>query len=288
MLLVCLTVLLLALPVAASAQHGVNHDSIALVTAQWRVDTMKGFVFKQVHFAHQEYMRSNQMFSVIEVPPASTVRYRLAYEPQLATTSRQALASRALAAVNGSFFDMQEHNPICYLRINGSEVGDNTPGVDTVNRKYYQYATLVIDSGRIRLLRPEPSRHWERALPHRNVMTAGPMLLWQGSYVLQRRDRTFVTDRHNRTALGLKADGTVVILVADGRMRQAAGLSLFELQRTMRYLGCVDAINFDGGGSSTMYVRGRGEQGIVNYPSDNNLFDRGGQRPVSSVFLIVP
>ena len=147
---------------------------------------------------------------------------------------------------------------------------------------------MVIDSGRIRLLRPEPGRHWERSLSCRNIMTAGPMLLSQGSYVLQRRDRTFVTDRHNRTALGIKPDGTVLILVADGRMRQAAGLSLFELQRTMRYLGCSEAINFDGGGSSTMYVRGRGDQGIVNYPSDNNLFDRNGQRPVSSVLLIVP
>ena len=116
-------------------------------------------------------------------------------------------------------------------------------------------------------------------------MTAGPMLLRKGQYVPQRDDRTFVTKRHNRTALGLRPDGTTVLLVADGRFKdKAEGLTLPELERVMRWLGCTEAINLDGGGSSTMYIK---DKGVVNYPSDNNRHDHEGQRPVSNAILLL-
>ena len=287
----CRTLFLAALMIlaasAAMAQPGANHDSLALARAAWHVDTMRGFVLKQVHFAHQEYMQSNQMISIIEIPKGSPVRLRLAYEPRRTATSLQAQRHHALAAVNATYFDMENHNPICYLRIHGLEVGENTPGLDTVNRKYYQYATLLLSADGPHLLLPDSNRRWERTVKGRDLVTAGPMLLFQGQYVPQRRDRTFATSRHNRTALGIKADGTVLLITVDGRTAESRGLSLFELQRPMRYLGCTEAINFDGGGSTTMYVRGKGERGIVNYPSDNNRFDRQGERPVSSILMIV-
>ena len=119
-------------------------------------------------------------------------------------------------------------------------------------------------------------------------MTTGPMLIQKGVPVPQRDDRTFVTHRHNRTALGIKEDGTTILLVADGRFKhQAEGLSLFELQRIMRWLGCTEAINLDGGGSSTMYVHNKPHGGVVNYPSDNGQHDHEGERPVSNAILVL-
>jgi exopolysaccharide biosynthesis protein len=52
----------------------------------------------------------------------------------------------------------------------------------------------------------------------------------------------------------------------------------------MRWLGCSSAINLDGGGSSTMYIK---DSGVVNYPSDNNQHDHEGERPVSNAILIL-
>lgn len=52
----------------------------------------------------------------------------------------------------------------------------------------------------------------------------------------------------------------------------------------MRWLGCTEAINLDGGGSSTMYIK---EFGVVNYPSDNGLHDHEGERPVSNAILLL-
>lgn len=78
----------------------------------------------------------------------------------------------------------------------------------------------------------------------------------------------FATVRHPRTALGLKKDGTLTILVADGRRRGAAGLTGPEMTEILLREGLVDAINLDGGGSATLYIEGEG--GVQNKPSDGH------------------
>ena len=270
-----------------------NNDSTRLVNAKWKIDTIaEGVVYKHIQLSNNEIFNSNQFICVMEILPQSKARLAFAHRPERTQTSVIARDSNALAAINGSFFDMGKHHPICYLRVCGVQVGENTPQKsDTTNRKYYQYATIVLDSlGRPELCVPDSNRHWEEYYfdkSVRNVMTAGPMLIIDGKAVPQRNDRTFVTDRHNRTALGLKPDGTVILFTVDGRMKQSAGMSLTELEQTLLWLGCTNAINLDGGGSTTLYLRGYPENGIVNYPTDNNRFDHKGERKVSNVIMIM-
>lgn len=270
-----------------------NNDSLNFVSVRWNIDTIaQGVVYKNVQLSNNEIFNSNQFVCILEILPQSKVRLAFAHRPQRTLTSQIACANNALAAVNGSFFDMDKHNPICYLRIDGQQVGENTPQKsDTINRKYYQYATIVLDSlGRPLLIVPDSNRHWEETFFDRtvsNVMTAGPMLIRNGKAVPQRDDRTFVTQRHNRTALGLKPDGTVLLFTVDGRMKQSNGMTLNELVQTMIWLGCTEAINLDGGGSTTLYLRGRPENGVVNYPTDNGRFDHKGERKVSNVIMLL-
>lgn len=270
-----------------------NNDSTRLVNSKWKIDTIaEGVVYKHIQLSNNEIFNSNQFICVMEILPQSKARLAFAHRPERTQTSVIARDSNALAAINGSFFDMGKHHPICYLRIGGVQVGENTPQKsDTTNRKYYQYATIVLDSlGRPELCVPDSNRHWEEYYfdkSVRNVMTAGPMLIIDGKAVPQRNDRTFVTDRHNRTALGLKPDGTVILFTVDGRMKQSAGMSLNELEQTLLWLGCTNAINLDGGGSTTLYLRGYPENGIVNYPTDNGRFDHKGERKVSNVIMIM-
>lgn len=279
-----LTLLLLAVPLAASAQ---NADSLRIVNARWQTDTLDGMLLKQHHFSRKNCMGSNQFVAYIEIPPDSPRRLAFSHTPQRTPTSRHAQSHNALAAINGSFFDMRYHNPICYLRIDGREVGINTPqAVDSIHRKYYQYATLLLDEGRPRFVVPDSARLAERTLEASDVMTAGPMLVRNGSLVPMRTDKTFVTDRHNRTAVGLCSDGSVLLVVVDGRTRQSEGLSLTDFSRLLRYLGCVQAINLDGGGSTTLYVKGYPHQGLVNHPSDNGRYDFEGERTVSNCIIV--
>lgn len=269
-------------------------DSLVLAHAPWQIDTIGELVLKQVHFTKHEYFNSNQNICVLEIPVQSATQLKYAYETKRTRTSAMAEKQLALAAINGSFFDMQKHNPICYLRIDGEEVGINTPGTDTVNRKYYQYGTFVLANREehpemlARIVQTDSNRFWERVLPDANIMTAGPLLILHGSSLPMRNDLSFVHDRHNRTAVGILADGTILFVTIDGRTREAAGMSLDELISTLRWLGCEDALNMDGGGSTTLYIKGYSAKGIVNYPTDNGLFDHAGERAVSNAILVVP
>jgi len=78
----------------------------------------------------------------------------------------------------------------------------------------------------------------------------------------------FMTVRHPRTALGLKKDGTLVILVADGRRQRALGFTGPEMSEIFIRDGVVDALNLDGGGSTTLFIAAEG--GIQNQPSDGH------------------
>ncbi len=90
---------------------------------------------------------------------------------------------------------------------------------------------------------------------------------------------TSLCGRNPRTAVGVTAAGKVLLVVVDGRQpRWSVGATLHELAGIMRRLGAVDALNLDGGGSSTMVVRGT----VVNRPSD------GGERSITSALLVLP
>ena len=76
----------------------------------------------------------------------------------------------------------------------------------------------------------------------------------------------------------MKQDGTVLVLVVDGRSTNSKGLTLQELATYFLRLGARDAVNLDGGGSSVMVINGE----IVNKPSD------GWERPVSMALGLFP
>lgn len=278
---------ILFLAIASLSAQSQKADSLRIVNARWQVDSLDGMVLKQMHFDRKNCLGSNQFVAFIEIPADSPRRLAFCCEEQRTQTSVQARRHNAFAAINGSFFDMQMHNPICYLRIDGNELGINTPQPsDSIHRKYYQYGTLLLDKGRPVFVVPDSARLAERNLLATDVMTAGPMLVRDGSLVPMRTDKTFVTNRHNRTAVGLRADGTILLVVVDGRTRQSEGLSLLDFSRLLRYLGCRQALNLDGGGSTTMYVRGYKNGGLVNHPSDNGRYDSDGERTVSNCIIV--
>ena len=96
---------------------------------------------------------------------------------------------------------------------------------------------------------------------------------------------TFATSRHPRTAVGIARDGQRLILVTvDGRRTPYSdGMNLRELAGLMQALGSDEAINLDGGGSTSMIVaNARGIPRVVNVPSDS-----AGERPVGNALAIV-
>ena len=85
--------------------------------------------------------------------------------------------------------------------------------------------------------------------------------------------------RHPRTAVGLSRDGgTLWLLVVDGRSTRSVGMTLVELADVLRRQGAWQALNFDGGGSTTMVLG----DAVVNAPTDPT-----GERAVGSALLLV-
>lgn len=68
--------------------------------------------------------------------------------------------------------------------------------------------------------------------------------------------------RNPRTAIGYTEDGNLIMVAVDGREGASIGMTLRELAGFLQSIGCVNAMNLDGGGSTVMYVNGK----VVNMP----------------------
>ncbi|MDD4212403.1 MAG: phosphodiester glycosidase family protein [Bacilli bacterium] len=112
-----------------------------------------------------------------------------------------------------------------------------------------------------------------------NATGAGRPIIYDG--VFQPDTSTFGTTRNPRTMIGSKADGSIVMCVVDGRQTGMTGVAHPEMAAIMKYYGCVDAYNLDGGGSSTMIILQDGEFQVTNTPSE------GRERSDSNCLLVV-
>jgi hypothetical protein len=111
-----------------------------------------------------------------------------------------------------------------------------------------------------------------------DVLGGYPMLMSNGVVVATSCTQSLCL-RNPRTAVGIRADGKLLLVVVDGRQTgYSVGMTLVELANLMKYLGAVTAMNMDGGGSSTMVVKGV----IKNRPSD------GTERAVFNAALVLP
>ena len=114
-----------------------------------------------------------------------------------------------------------------------------------------------------------------------HAIGGGPMIVRDGQSLVSGGLENFrddiIFDRHPRTAAAITYDNKLILAVVDGRSRESQGMTLKELARFLTELGARDAINFDGGGSSTMVFQNM----VVNEPSD------GSERPVSTSIAII-
>jgi hypothetical protein len=199
-------------------------------------------------------------------------------------------AARGIAdAIVGGFFVRPGNQPLGELRTAG------------VTRRHVPFdapygakrACLHVQGGRIVLARRD-------ALPENPrgaLLQAGPLLLAGGKPAFD-RDRDVegfrraahqfdsdITDgRHPRAALGLTSDAAIVAVACDGRSRHDAGLTLGELADLMAGVGCVDAINLDGGGSTSLVSGGR----LRNRPRRDLDVPEPGGRSIATAIAFLP
>ncbi|MBL0301693.1 MAG: phosphodiester glycosidase family protein [Cytophagaceae bacterium] len=256
----------------------------------------KGLTHKTYRFWNKDCLGLNENINILEVSlKTKKLKFGLAsadsysdpnpFGGTLKPTSEIAQSVGAVAAVNAGFFDMKNGGAVDYIKING-QVFD-TSRVYAKQRLPFKQAisAFTIKDNQVKIIKGEQDKGWEDKLDAAYVLLTGPLLLFDKE--AQPLAKTAFNDnRHPRTCACVTSDQKLLIVTIDGRAAESEGVSLNELIILLQSLKCKDAINFDGGGSTTMYIKGQPENGVVNYPSDNKKFDHQGERSVSNIFYI--
>ncbi len=217
----------------------------------------------------------NGKLLVIQDPTRIKVGYSNQMPRAGETTSSIARRNGAIAAINGGgFIDTKWAGtggaPLGVLMSNGKyisgELKDKDKKQDII--AFTEDGMLII------------GKHSQNDLKKYNVKEAisfGPPLIVNGKPTINKGDGGGGISP--RTVIGQRADGSVLLLVIDGRSLKSYGATLKEVQDIMLEKGAVNAANLDGGSSATMYYDGK----VINTPSDAL-----GERSVPSVFMVMP
>lgn len=172
-----------------------------------------------------------------------------------------------VGGINCDFFNMQTGAPLGSLVMNGVKYNETTSGGNSTYFAILDDGTAVIGSGAV----PENAKE----------VVGGSNILVQDGIINPNIKAN--KDKFPRTSIGIKADGTVVFVTADGRQDpKSCGQTFEENAQQMLSLGCVTALQVDGGGSATLVSQHEGETNLSvrNSPSD------GTERTVSTALLI--
>ena len=215
---------------------------------------------------------------------------------------------KARVVVNGGYFliDKTPTEHVGLLYVNNRTVAPATRSVLRNNKRYFtaRGALGFLDDGGIDIAwvtsrndslfnfaeplenqpeKPVDSFDFSKAETWEvdDAIHAGPVLMHDGKIRVTSNEEVFfgstIPDIHPRTAAGYRNSGELVLLVVDGRQVDSRGVDLQELAILMRDLGCVEAINLDGGGSSGMVVDGK----LLNRPAGTTS-----QREVMSAIAV--
>ncbi|MES2651172.1 MAG: phosphodiester glycosidase family protein [Bacteroidota bacterium] len=274
--------LFVAFGYSASAQSA---DSLAIVNAKWEKQKIAAKTnLVTHHFKEKNLFLANQYISYIEIKRKGNAPvFAFGNEVKVKkTTSTFGKELGAIAAINGTFFDVANGGSVDFIKMNGVVIKQNVLGKNGKRARHQETAIVIDEKGKLALKKWDNTPNWENNLTEKDVMLSGPLLILDKK--IEALDTTsFTKARHPRTAIGIKADGKVILLTVDGRQENSAGMSLHELTKTMRWLDCVSAINLDGGGSTTLWVA---NGGVINHPSDNKKWDHEGERKVANVVIL--
>ncbi|MBO0951022.1 phosphodiester glycosidase family protein [Fibrella forsythiae] len=276
---------LLTVSGACQTIPGTSADSLRLLNRPAAIQFRRGLEWQSVRL--DTLFGSPQNINILRLRPG---KWRLAFGSagdSLRTTSRLGREKQATAALNGTFFSFKGGS-VDHIKIDGYVLDTTryTPGKKL--EEHRQAAIVLTKRGKAAIVfGGADNPRWASERPEPNVMVTGPLLL-KGNKRAPLQPNAFNDNRHPRTCFCLTNDRHVLLITADGRHKNAAGFSLPELTTVLRWLGCRDAINLDGGGSTTLWLSGQPDNGVVNYPSDSKQWIHTGERPVSNVLLVHP
>ena len=251
---------------------------------------------------YRSYQLSSSTVYTVRIPAQGTFRVIPAISPQVNSLEWFAQRHSAIAAINGGFFDPSNQQSTAYIVLQGSQVADPQQNDRLMsNPDLAPYLKKILDRSEFR--RYQCGELMQYAIAAHSAPTpagcqlvdalgGGPKLLptldlrsegfWDEANGTVIRDSLGSRQPNARSAIGLTHDGSVIFVMAAQRPSANSGLSLSALADFMQTLGVENAMNLDGGSSSSLFYRGKtvyGKLDAANLPV---------KRPVKSVLLVQP
>lgn len=241
-----------------------------------------GLVWKSSHTIIEDTIPQNINLLVVNLRKRNI---SILYNPEEnIRTSSQASSANALAAVNAGFFNIKEGGSVNYIRTGGKIVDADTakrwPGSTN-----FDGAVMIDARDHVYIGQKKHNSWFDMHTEFPDVMVTGPLLL-EGGKKAKLPETSLVITRHPRSSIGIINKHKAVMVTIDGRTGDSRGMTLLQLADLMISLHCQDAVNLDGGGSTTMWINGKSFNGVVNMPCDNRKFDHEGERAVSDILII--
>lgn len=246
----------------------------------WHEEELAPGIF-QLNY-HDTLFRSRQSINALQITMTDRYEAHVAYlDSSRITLKELAKDQSSMAAINGSFFNMKRGGAVVFLQANNQIITHPNPDAPAHIRK----AALALKDGNLAVIE-EPAAGWlEITDKYEDIMVSGPLLLYDNKKAVIDSNK-FSNTRHPRSAVCIAQNSQVFLIAVDGRHAgKAAGVTIPELQQLTERLDCKDAINLDGGGSTTLWVK---DKGVINYPSDNKQFNHQGDRAIANGLVIVP
>lgn len=270
----------------ASMAQNQDSDREAFTQAEWEItDLGKG---AQAMYAQIDMFNSTQSISIVKYP-AKKFRTEILHRPGESAGKPSEIGKEENAAfvLNGGYFHVKQRIPSVYFR-KGKEVLSHTHPTELfrvdalLGFKDRKGRKARIEAVTDTTLYSAADRRWHSSL------ASGPLLILDGDIVVQKtmNDTTtqFYDKRHPRAAFGTDEEGFHYLVVIDGRFKgEADGTSIYETACICEYIGMTEAINLDGGGSTTLWTE---KTGVINHPHDNRKFDHEGERTVPNMIAV--
>ncbi|MBE8722479.1 phosphodiester glycosidase family protein [Sphingobacterium pedocola] len=263
----------------------------------WIMDTLDNGL---IHYQFEQYIQTqtaNQFINVVELD-LTNPDYELEFVTLPALDSLSSVADERLAVIG---INATYEADASFIKANGNVVSPVT--LNSGHLRFWKHEGAIFHNGSQDMKMEYGTKESYMLSPYLNVFSGSPMLI--SDY--QRVGEDFIGDvsginlngldyedyrrhqgvRHPRTVMALTEDKKLLMVTIDGRFTESAGMTAKEVTQFMAtYFAPQNALNMDGGGSSTLYIQNKGVNGIVNYPTDNGVRNHYGQRLLRTFILV--
>jgi len=252
--------------------HGLKSLSSCRVKLNERLSSAK-----HLRLYHLQLKDNSEIF-LLAFPVDGSLKLAVHMTSRTAPTATQAKEARAVAAVNGGYFNLSDGVSASYVVVGGSTCADPKKNrALTGNPKLQEFLPQIYDRSELRILKDKKGNTHYSIARHEEALPAGmtlvdslqggprllPELMAEKEAFVRRDAAGETTDSIGvmrtaaRTAVALTDDGHVLVVSVAGKKQSefSAGLDLATLAKLLKNLGAREALNFDGGTSTTMVLQ---------------------------------